>query len=296
MSEPLRPWLSIASKEISAQINPLGAQLSRLTDSDGRDLLWDGDPAVWSGRAPLLFPIVGVLAGGAYRLGSASYRLPRHGFARDKPFEVVDAGSTSATFTLQADGATRQSYPFNFELQVCFEVSGATLTVTSRIYNPADSNLFASIGYHPALRWPLPYTAPRASHFIEFECDETAPIRRIDGAGLLTPTLHATPVAKRRLALCDALFADDVLIFDQLRSRSVLYGSQPGPCIRVDFPDAPYLGIWTKPGAQFVCIEPWHGITDPVGFAGDFTRKPGVFAVQPAQQFSTRMTITLVQC
>jgi galactose mutarotase-like enzyme len=293
MSEPLRPWVSIASTEISAQINPDGAQLSRLANGSGQELLWDGDPTVWSGRAPLLFPIVGVLAGGTYRLGSASYRLSRHGFARDKTFEVVDSDSAHAVFRLRADAGTLQIYPFNFELEVSFQVAGPTLTICSKIYNREDSNLFASIGYHPALRWPLPFGGTRTAHFVEFESDESAPVRRIDAGGLLTPTLHPTPVVARRLALSDALFADDVVIFDRLQSRSVRYGSDSGSCLRVDFPDAPYLGIWTKPGAQFICIEPWHGVTDPVGFTGDFPNKPGVFAVHPRGHFSTTMAITL---
>jgi galactose mutarotase-like enzyme len=153
----------------------------------------------------------------------------------------------------------------------------------------------ASFGYHPGFRWPLPFGHARSAHFIEFECDEPAPARRIDSAGLLTAERHPTPITQRRLALADSLFQDDVLIFDQVNSRSVLYGSNDGPRIKIGFPDAPYLGVWTKPGAQFICIEPWHGITDPEGFSGEFTDKPGVFALKGAGSFCTRMDITLME-
>lgn len=294
MPESPQPWVTIGSEELSASINPHGAQLSRLSDGDGRDLLWDGDPAVWSGRAPLLFPIVGVLAGGSYRLGPDSYRLSRHGFARDKHFTLVEADAGAALLRLRADPSTLQIYPFDFDLEVRFEVAGPMLTVTGRIRNQSERPLFASFGFHPALRWPLPFGERRESHFIEFETEESAPVRRLDAAGLLTPTLHPNPVKRRRLALDDALFVDDALIFDRLTSRSVVYGDSTGARLRVDFPDAPYLGIWSKPGARFICIEPWHGITDPVGFTGDFTQKPGVFAVPAGGQFSTSMAISLV--
>jgi galactose mutarotase-like enzyme len=93
--------------------------------------------------------------------------------------------------------------------------------------------------------------------------------------------------------LSDELFADDVLILDALRSRSLRYGAINGPQIDVRFPDAQYLGLWTKPGAPFICIEPWQGITDPTGFAGDFTRKPGVFSVAPGASHSLNMGLTL---
>ena len=151
----------------------------------------------------------------------------------------------------------------------------------------------ASLGFHPGLRWPLPFGPARAAHFIEFEADEPAPIRRIDANGLLKPEGLPTPVVNRRLMLSDDLFRDDVMILDTLNSRSLCYGAANGPLIEVRFPDAQYLGLWTKPGAPFICIEPWQGITDPAGFAEDFTRKPGVFTVAPGASHSLNMGITL---
>jgi galactose mutarotase-like enzyme len=151
------------------------------------------------------------------------------------------------------------------------------------------------VGFHPGFRWPLPYGRERAEHFIEFASDEPAPIRRLDAVGLLAPQPQPTPVSNRRLALNDSLFANDALIFDQLRGRSVTYGAAEGPRIRVDFPDSPYLGIWTKPGgAPFICIEPWQGVTDPVGFSGEFTAKPGVFTVAPGSVSTMETRITLL--
>jgi galactose mutarotase-like enzyme len=152
----------------------------------------------------------------------------------------------------------------------------------------------ASFGYHPALRWPLPFGQPREAHYIEFASDEPAPVRRLGPDGLLRPERQPTPIAGRRLPLADSLFRDDVVIFDEIRSRSVTYGAQSGPRIRIDFPDAPCLGIWTRPGAPFICIEPWHGIADPQGYSGDFTAKPGVFSVAAGAAMAIQMTLTLL--
>lgn len=286
-------WVTLRSGELTAEVNPLGAQLSALRDAAGRDLLWSGDPAVWTGRAPLLFPIVGALAGGRYRLGSQSYALGRHGFARGKNFNLVDCDPHTAVFRLEQDESTLKVYPFRFELEVRFALDGPTLALTTSIRNPGDGTLIASFGYHPGFRWPLPFGRARASHFIEFSEDEPAPIRRLDADGLLKPGGFTTPILNRRLALDDGLFREDAVIFDGIRSRSVSYGADEGPRLRVSYPDAPYLGVWTKPGAEFICIEPWHGMADPVGFAGDFKTKPGVFSVQPAASQRIRMTITL---
>ena len=108
------------------------------------------------------------------------------------------------------------------------------------------------------------------------------------------PERFPTPVVQRRLALQDALFQNDAVIFDDLRSRSVTYGAADGPRIRLSFPDAPYLGIWSKPQANFICIEPWHGVADPQGYAGNFSDKPGVFMVAPGASMAAKLAIKLL--
>ena len=293
MADPQNSWIPLRSSELHAEVNPLGAQLSVLRDAGGRDLLWNGDPAVWAGRAPILFPIVGELAGGKYHLGAKSYPLSRHGFARGKPFKVVAATVDGATFRLSADESTLAVYPFQFELDIRFAVNGATLVVMASVRNLGNTNMPASFGFHPGFRWPLPYGRDRAAHFIEFTTEEPAPVRCLDSAGLVRPEQQPTPISNKRLVLEDSLFTHDALIFDQVQSRSVTYGAADGPRIRVSFPDAPYLGIWTRPGAPFICIEPWHGMADPAGFTGDFTAKPGIFTVAPGGTKSVETTITL---
>lgn len=294
MPDQNSPWVSLSSAGLSAQIDPLGAQLSVLRDHAGRDLLWNGDPSVWAGRAPLLFPIVGALAGGAYRIDSKPYHLPRHGFARRSAFQVAESSATSAVFRLKADDVTFQLYPFSFQLDVQFALDDATLSMTALIRNLGARKMPASFGYHPAFRWPLPYGQERSAHVIEFASDEPSPVRRLDKDGLLMPERFSTPVVQRRLALQDALFQNDVIIFDDLRSRSVTYGATDGPRIQLSFPDAPYLGVWTKPQANFICIEPWHGVADPQGYAGNFSAKPGVFMVAPGASMAAKLAIKLL--
>jgi galactose mutarotase-like enzyme len=176
---------------------------------------------------------------------------------------------------------------------VSIALNGPTVSVSSSVRNLGHEDMPASIGYHPGFRWPLPYGEPRASHFIEFATDEGPSIRRLDGSGLVAAERHPTPVSQRRLPLQDSLFENDVVIFDDIRSRAVTYGSDKGPRIRLGFPDARFLGLWTRPGAGFICIEPWHGISDEAGFAGDFRDKWGVFTVPPGISRQLSMDITL---
>lgn len=284
---------TIASETIRVTLSSLGAEMVGLSN-DGHDLQWDGDPAVWNGRAPLLFPIVGALSRGRYLLGSETYALPRHGFARRSPFDVVSRDDSSALFRLTASETTRAVYPFEFVLDVAYAVDGAALAITVVVANRGDGPMPASFGFHPALRWPLPFGRPRAEHIIRFDREERAPIRRLDAAGCLLHAAVPTPVEGRDLILRDDLFTADALVFDQLVSRRFVYGAPGGPAIAVAFPEMPHLGIWSKGGgAGFVCIEPWHGYADPAGFDGDLFEKPGVVIIEPGTDhaFGMRMEV-----
>ena len=283
--------IEIGNDRLSAAINPLGAELTHLRDADGRDLMTDADPAYWTGRAPILFPIVGRLNGDSLRLDGQTYAMKQHGFARRQPFALVDRSASAATFRLTANEETRAHYPFDFALDVAFAIAGATLAIEVRIHNPGAVPLPASLGFHPAFAWPLPYGRPREAHRITFAADEPGAIVEL-ADGLFAAT-RPSPLDGRELRLADSLFADDALIWDPVASQSVTYGADTGPHLRIDFPDTPCLGIWTKPGAAFVCIEPWHGHADPAGFTGDFRTKPGVFEVAPGADRACRMAITL---
>jgi galactose mutarotase-like enzyme len=291
MSERLT---TISGAGLSAEIDNHGAQLHALRDAEGRDLLWDGDPAFWTGRAPLLFPIVGALNHGRYHLDGETYVLAKHGFARTSPFALVEQTRSSVLYRLHPSDETMAAYPFQFALHVGFKIEGAALTVTATVANHDSRDMPASFGFHPALRWPLPYGGERAEHRITFDQAEPDPIRRIDREGLVRPEPLPTPVQGRELVLRDDLFEDDVVILDQVRSRGLTYGPPTGPRLRIAFSDSPYLGLWTKPGAGYVCIEPWHGIADPEGYAGDLRDKPGVFILKPGESRDCVMSISLL--
>jgi galactose mutarotase-like enzyme len=285
--------VEIAGGELSAAINPLGAELTHLRDADGRELMTDADPAFWPKHAPILFPVVGETNGHVIRLDGKTYPMHRHGFAREQRFAVVRHERDRATFRLTDSEATRVHYPFAFALEITFALDRRTLAIEARIKNRSDAPLPAQFGFHPALAWPLPYGVPREEHRIIFAADEPERLLEIDRNGLVAAT-RDSPLDGRMLHLRDDLFARDALIWDPVHSDSVRYGPPQGPALEVAFPDTPRLGIWTKPGARFVCIEPWHGLADPQGFTGDFRDKPGVFEIPAGAEKRIDMSITLV--
>lgn len=285
--------IEIASDKLAAAINPFGAELTHLRDAQGRELMTDADPAFWTGHAPLLFPIVGRLAGDRYRLDEREYALPQHGFARRQRFAVLEQGVDRAVFRLTDNAATRAVYPFCFTLDAAYTLSDATLAIDVIVTNCGDEPMPASFGFHPAFAWPLPFGRPREAHRILFDKPEPSGLTAIMPGGLTGPELLPSPLQDRALPLSDGLFAHDALVWDTLQSDRLRYDGGGGPGLEIGFAGMPRLGIWTKPGARFVCVEPWHGIADPEGFDGELWEKPGMLRFEPAEARTFSMQVTL---
>lgn len=284
--------ITISNPSLSAQISELGAELTSLRDEKGRDLLWDGDPTFWTGRSPLLFPVVGRLSDDRALIDGRAYSMKQHGFARTSTFEVMDAAPESCRLRLSASKATREQYPFDFRLDMSYRLDGGRLLLTASVVNPESRPIPVSFGFHPALRWPLPYGGGRTEHEIRFEALEPAFLHTLSD-GLIGEASRPSPLQGSRLPLQDDLFQDGALVWSELASRVVRYGVPGRRSVTVSFPGMPHLGIWTKPGAGYVCIEPWQGYADPVGFTGEMKDKPGIVLIAPGESRDFTMAITL---
>lgn len=290
---------TIASQALTVRIASLGAELQSITDASGAEWMTDGDPAFWSGRAPILFPIVGEVANGVIRLDGQEYPLARHGFARRREFVCEEHEQNGwVRFRLSDDAETRAAYPFAFDLELLYAVDGQMLTVTATVRNRGDAVMPFSIGFHPGFAWPLPGGGDKSQHRVIFEKREPGPIRRLDEDGLLR-AYEDTPVGEDGvLSLRPELFDADAMIWDRPASRNLVYEGEASdgmtaPAIDLSFPDCPMLGIWQKPGAEFICLEPWAGHADPAGFEGDFRAKPGVMEIAPGEERSFMMAVTV---
>jgi galactose mutarotase-like enzyme len=285
--------ITLRSAELEVTISEIGAELQSVTDSGGQDWLWDGDERWWTGRAPLLFPTVGMVAGGIARFGGRDFAMPKHGFARKARFAVIETLDHSATFRLEDSDETRAIYPFAFRLDVTHRLDGPVLETVATVTNTGDAAMPAGFGFHPALRWPLPGTGAtsKTAHLLRFDAEEPEPIRGVTPDGLIGAPAP-TPIGGDELQLHDSLFAHDALVLDRPNSRGLWYGMPEHPGVRVDFAGLDYLGIWMKPGAGYLCIEPWASHADDEGFTGAFADKPGVVTLAPGEAHDFAMALT----
>ncbi len=286
--------ITIHSDALSVEIAPLGAELQSIRDTAGRDFLHDG-ASFWSSRAPLLFPIVGALKNNSHAVDGVACHLPKHGFARRSMFEAVARSAHRALFRLTDSEATRAEYPYKFMLEAEYALTGSKLTMSATVTNTDTKPIPVAFGFHPAFKWPLPGAGSKLDQAIDFAFDEPGLLIRIDADGLIARELPS-PVEGRRLRLADGLFEDDALIFLSLKSRSLRFGRASGgsPALKVDFETMPHLGIWTKPGAPYLCIEPWSGYASPAEFSGPLTEKPGSVNLAPKEAKTFTMSAELV--
>lgn len=266
----------LRSETMEARISLVGAELRSLRHERHGEIMWQGDPAYWDRTSPLLFPVIGRVAGDRIRVGDFSYPMPQHGFAQALRFEVVERTTRTCLLAAEDSPLTWTSYPFPFRLEVSYSVSGSALSIETTVVNTGKGVLPASFGYHPGFRWPLEPGLAKSDHEICFPDDRTITVAR-PLQTLLGPDRTEIPLPEGVLTLDEAEFARGAMIVLSPNSKSVRFGSRTGTLsVEVGFQAMTSLGIWMRPGGDFLCIEPWHGHADPLGFAGGFLVKPGL--------------------
>ncbi|RYY19494.1 MAG: aldose 1-epimerase family protein, partial [Chitinophagaceae bacterium] len=258
--------ITIENEYLKVTLNPKGAELTSIFNKETQlEYMWEGDPAVWGKHSPVLFPIVGTLKGNSYRYNNKDYHLGRHGFARERIFVLEDHKKDECVFSLSNDDHTLAVYPFEFRLRLKYSLFENTVSVSYEVKNPATGPLYFSIGAHPAFKVPLVAGTTYEDYHLQFEIPETAGRWPITNDGLIDVTPLPVLTASDLLPVTRDLFSRDALVFKSLQSSVLTLKSDKTPHgLEFRFPGFPYLGLWAAKGGDFVCIEPWCGIADPV--------------------------------
>lgn len=292
--------ISISSNSLTASIDTMGAQLMSLRKGES-EYLWQGDSNWWPRRAPILFPIVGVLKDSKAKSAEGTISLARHGLARLNQFEVVEQSTSSVTLQLKSTEETRKSYPYDFELRLIFSLSDDTLTQTYEVTNPGDVVLPFTLGAHPAFNIPIPGVEASSldQYHLSFTRSWTSYGPSITDDGLCD---YATPqkliVDSDTLPLSWELIAHEKTItLEDVPDRRITLAANAEAAsevhgVQMDFEGFDYLGIWSAaPGCPFVALEPWCGIADTVDTDGIFEHKPGIISLEPGQSIAKTLNI-----
>ncbi len=271
---------TLQNEYLTVRVKPFGATLTNVQSTQsGKEFLWQGDERIWSGQSPILFPIIGRLLDDTCQIDGKPYSIIRHGLARHRDFALVRESQYELVFLQESDAKTMKSYPFAYRLFVSFALAGKELTVTHTVENPNVRTMYFSIGAHPAFNCTL-------GDQLIFEQAETLDSLRIDKDSLLTDEHDRILTDSRELTITKHLFDKDALIFEGVHSNFVTLAKQDGSAVRFHFGKAPYLAVWAKPAAPFVCIEPWYGVNDGYTPVADFSEKRGIVTLPAGESFS----------
>jgi galactose mutarotase-like enzyme len=251
--------------------------------------MWEGNPNFWGKHSPVLFPIVGTLKNNTFYHNDTKYTLTRHGFARDMDFELIEKTEDSATFSIQSNSETLINYPFEFELQIQYRLINTTVEIDYKVVNKANSEIPFSIGAHPAFALPSSFE----DYSLDFEKVEPLEYTLLEN-DLVSQQTEKIHTDTNRVPLTYELFKRDALIFKKLQSNSLTIIEEEKPILKVHFQDFPSLGIWTKVGAPFICLEPWFGYSDTTESNGNLFEKEGVIVLEANAKFQAKFSIEIL--
>ena len=277
----------LSKGELRAVVRTKGGELVSLKDGTGREYIWEGDPAFWSGQNPILFPIVGTLREGKIELRGQSCEMGRHGFARGMEFALAEQGEDFITLELRENADTLACYPYPFRLWVTHRLVEAGFTTTFTVSNPGDVPMPFCIGAHTAVRCPLEEGERFEDYELVFDVQEAAASHLLTPEGIIRHGQTEPMLTESgRIPLNYDVFARlDTIIFSLLRSETAtLRSHKTGRGLRLDFKEFPMVAFWTKPGAPFLCMEPWQGCAAWDNESGRFEDKPFCVILQPGEQ------------
>ncbi len=278
--------LKIENGKYIVKVNPMGAELSGLFGKDeGKEYMWQGIAEIWSGRSPILFPIVGRLKDDKFIYENKEYKLLKHGFVRKEMFEIKEQKEDSLTLTFKDAAKYAESYPFDYDFSVKFEATDNGAKVTHIVTNKGEKDMYFSLGAHPGIECGK-------GAYLEFPEVENVRAYRFNDDKIIKEETDEFLPGTNIFKIYDETFVDDAYVIEGLKSPYVLVKApELNRTVKVTFGGAPYLGVWAKPGAPYVCIEPWFGLDDSVFATGKIEEKKGIVKLPVNETFTFTVTV-----
>ena len=289
---------ALENHRLSISVKETGAELASIVNLEtGEEYMWSGDPKVWGGIAPVLFPIIGALKDGETIIKGETYEIPKHGIVRhNEALELFYHSDDRLTFRLCWSEETMKVFPYKFDFRVTFRLRNEHVIVYHEVMNVGDEPMYFCLGGHPAFKVPAREGERYEDYFLRFEHEENSKSYIVAKDGTIGNETREVPwMAGNILPLTHDLFANDALVFKDLNSHSVVLESHvSGPVLKVDYAGWTHLGIWAKPNGDFVCIEPWIGLSDSPHTDKQFVKKEGIVELAPGETHEMSFDIKIL--
>lgn len=288
--------LKISNKFLEVRLESFGAELIGLKDLvDGREYMWQKNPKFWAKCSPILFPFIGSLKDNQYLYKGKSYQITtRHGFARDYNFEINYQDDKSVEFLFGSNEETLKIYPFNFKLYLKYILDGKKLRMEYKVENLGDKRMYFSLGAHPAFAIPIDEKIDYSDYYIEFEKEETGDTRVLNGVLIDSKKVEKVFDGKK-LVLAKDKFKNDAIIIENPNSYKVnLKNDKNKYNISFTYEGFRYIAFWNIVGAEYICLEPWCGISDFDNCNGNIEEKVGIETLETKEKFVKKIEIKIL--
>ena len=283
---------------LKIQTKKSGAELISI-QYNGKEMLFQGAKVLdsngniyWKRQAPILFPIVGQLKNSQTQIEGEIYEMSQHGFARDMDFEEISKTENEHHYMLKYNEETLKKYPYKFELHVIYEIIGNTLTVNYKVKNIDDKIIYFGLGGHPAFN--CNYSSGEYEiAFLENE-DEIEFLKLKNG---LIDTEKAENILQdNKIYLKEDTFDNDAIIMKNIKSNKVILQNHETnqKILELDFTGFPYLALWSKKGAPFVCIEPWQNTADRIDSTQIYKDKENIIELPKDKEYKCEFKIKIL--
>lgn len=285
---------TLSNDSISVEIDSLGAELKSVR-KNGTEYMWCGDSKYWGRTSPVLFPFVGSLKNGCFKTGGMEYSMGQHGFARDMEFSLVSENEASAVFELKSNEETLKKYPFEFVLNITYTLEGSMIKIGWEVKNPSESEIYFSIGAHPAFMCPID-GGKQSDYKFRFDTEKDIEYRLIKDSLLDKSRTYTLPVSGGYAEITPDIFDNDALIVEGEQASSISLCRPDGSEYVKVRTDAPLFGLWSPAGkgAPFICIEPWYGRCDALDFDGDLSEREYSTTLPAGESFEAEYTVEFV--
>ncbi|MBI1838628.1 MAG: aldose 1-epimerase family protein [Flavobacteriia bacterium] len=289
--------LKLRNEEFEVTINPIGAEICSFKSCNtNKEFIWSGDSNVWGSTAPVLFPIIGCLKDNHFIYTNKSYSIPKHGFIRNNQYlKITQLNEQNIEFRLKYDEESLLMFPFKFEFILQYKLVENKLIVKHEVINHDQVNpIYFSLGGHPAFKCPFNEDEVYEDYYLEFEQLETLQKWEVCENGLIGTNSFPFLVDEKIIPITHELFRNDALIFKNPKSKLInLKSKKNASFVQVEFTDFPYLGIWSKTNGDFVCIEPWQGISDSLDSTQLISKKEGIVKLKQKCSYHAKYSISI---
>ena len=291
----MKVTISNEINNITATIDSFGAELISLKNiSTNTEYIWQKNPQYWSKSSPVLFPFIGALKSNEYFYNEKKYSFPKkHGFARDNEFEIYIQKEDYVSFKLSSSKETREIFPFEFNFFINYSLKKNILIIEYIIENLDENKLYFSLGNHPAFNIPTSENITLNDYFIEFKKDENENLYILNNS-LFDPQNKLKNIKNKIFNINTEIFNNDVLILKNSNSKIVwLKNYKNNFRLSFKFEGFKHLGFWSKPQAEFICLEAWNGLPDYINHSGNLIEKKDIENLNPKEKYIRKIKIEI---